>query len=102
MRYKQSIIYLFCIINCYFMVWYWAEISISPSQQILSCGSDYNFDIILNTSGDRVVAADIKFFLDGLDLTSIQSLWGFDQFNNVGTGIATKWVNVGKTYYYLN
>ena len=82
------------------MVWYWAEISISPSQQTLECGSDYNFDIILNTSWDNVVSSDIKFFLNWFELLSIQWLWGFDQFNNVWTGIATKWINAWNMYYY--
>jgi hypothetical protein len=89
-------------ITIYCMVWYWAEVSVSPDQQSLSCGSDYNFDIILNTSGNKVISSDVKFFINGIKLNSIVNLWGFDQFNYVGTWVATKWPNQWKIYYYIN
>lgn len=104
-KHKQFIVFMLCFVCgvlMYCMVWYWAEISISPNQQVLLCNSDYNFDITLNTSWSKVVSSDVKFFIDWLELISVQWLWGFDQFNNIGTGISTKWVNIWKTYHYLN
>jgi len=106
MNQKKIIIYIACILFGIFFVpiffWFNANISVYPSQQDLQCWSDYNFNIILNTSWENVIASDIKFFLQWLSLSGLTTLTWFDQINYIGTGVSTKWQNIGRTYHYIN
>ena len=81
---------------------YSAEISISPNNQTLACQSSYDFFIKIDTSGNNVLASDIKFFLNWFDFISVQNQGVFDHLNYVWTWVSTKWSNSWKVYYYIN
>jgi hypothetical protein len=97
---KSFLIIFIVVLNIIFL--YASEITIIPTSANLSCPNTYNFDIVLNTRGHRVIAADIKFFLEWFDLLAYNNLWWFDNVFYVGTGISTKWSNVNKVYHYIN
>ncbi len=107
MSQKQIILHIICILFGVFFVplyfWYWASLSVSPNgQQILQCWSSHDFIISLNTSWENVVASDIKFFIQWFTWSGFVSLSWFNHVDYLGTGISTKWQNVGKTYHYIN
>jgi len=58
--------------------------------------------IWINTNGNKVIAADIKFFLQGLSISSFIPLSWFDNSSYIWTWISTKWENFGKIYHYIN
>ena len=80
---------------------YAADISVMPNQQIIQCWPT-DLYIGLNTSGNKVIAADIKFLLQWLSLSAFSPLSWFDQVIYVGTWISTKWTNIGNIYNYIN
>ena len=81
---------------------YAADMYVNPYQQNIQKCLSADLYISLNTSWDKVIASDIKFFLQWLSLSNFTALPWFNHVTYIGTWISTKWPNIGSTYYYID
>ncbi len=78
------------------------ELSVDPTTQTMSCSSIYPLHIKITHQTQWTISADIKFFLQWLQLLSVVPLSGFDVTLYKWIGNAKTWTFQWQPYYYIN